>query len=1079
MTADPQDQPTTETEEDVLPTNGRVSTPAAVAVEQTPSPTTADANYDDILWQHLKTLPAFRALLRAVEARFYHQVELPEPLLDLGCGDGNFAELTFNGRQLGVGLDPWWNPLRKSKKAGIYELPLQGLGHQMPFPSNHFNSAISNSVLEHIPDIQPVLTETGRVLKPGGRFVMTMPNHNFTKLLGGAQFLERLGQDGLAERYRTFFNFISRHAHTESIEWWGEKLAIAGFKIERWQYYFSEQALHALELGHVQGVPSAVLHALTGQWVLAPNRVSLAPTDSWVRPFFEEEAPENGTYLLIIAQKVADHPIQLLIPEAQPFTQEELALGEATMRAESEPIDTAEYELAEPDPFTEAVATEAAASTATQTERDEAENRPARPLGPLGIGLFLLAIITPAMLGQSILNATPEAPTQAVFWYGVSLLMMFLFGWTQKQSTGVRLPTIKWPRWSELTNSAGFIVGGLVLSWIASRLTSTAGEEQTNFALWLWIAAIGATLYGFWPLAERWPIRLNRSVWLTAGGLLLAALFVRYTNITEHPFVLSGTEATIGLEAILVNDGRIGNPFGTSWLTNPTLPLYLIGVPIRFLGRTALAVRFWSPLIGALTVAAVYLIGRKGWNQYVGLAAALLLAGSHWHIHYSRLGLTNVWDPLLTLLALGLLAIAWQEKGRILWLLSGLFLGLNAYLYTSSHLLPIMIAVFVVGQFIWNREALWANGRNLLSALTSAFIIALPQILFYNRNSTIFTDRLNQYGIFQTGWLQNEATQTGQTTFQILQEQFTQALLAYNAVGDVSPYYRTEQPLLGYWFSVALVFGVAIALYQWREVKHQLLLIWFGVTVIFGGALLLESPASHRLLISAPAVALLAGIALSKLVAAVELAIGRYMAQQEEPAESVAEQEMADEADDVAETDDEQEELETAVSTPSSSTSSNNNLRPHFYKLIALTLLVIAMIVPDMLYYFVDYRTNTNFGDPNTETAHVIGEYLQEELDGSEKVYFLGAPVMYTGFPTITYLGDEFSENINLFNVDPLPADNPAALLPPIDSPTVFIIIPARFTDLGTLISTYPNGTQREFAGFYSNPLFITYEVEP
>jgi len=30
-----------------------------------------DSTADDLLWRHLCTVPAFRALLRAVEARFY------------------------------------------------------------------------------------------------------------------------------------------------------------------------------------------------------------------------------------------------------------------------------------------------------------------------------------------------------------------------------------------------------------------------------------------------------------------------------------------------------------------------------------------------------------------------------------------------------------------------------------------------------------------------------------------------------------------------------------------------------------------------------------------------------------------------------------------------------------------------------------------------------------------------------------------------------------------------------------------------------------------------------------------------
>ena len=50
---------------------------------------------DDLLWRHLRGVPAFRALLRAVESRFYQDLELPRPVLDLGCGDGHFAGTTF------------------------------------------------------------------------------------------------------------------------------------------------------------------------------------------------------------------------------------------------------------------------------------------------------------------------------------------------------------------------------------------------------------------------------------------------------------------------------------------------------------------------------------------------------------------------------------------------------------------------------------------------------------------------------------------------------------------------------------------------------------------------------------------------------------------------------------------------------------------------------------------------------------------------------------------------------------------------------------------------------------------------
>ena len=275
---------------------------------------------DDLLWQQLKTLPAFRALLRAVEARFYAYVDLPEPLLDIGCGDGNFAQLALPGRRITAGIDPWWRPLNKAVKAGNYELPLQALGDNMPFADNYFAAAFSNSVLEHIPDIQPVLNEISRVLRPGGRFLITTPSHYFTEFLGGAALFERLHLDGMAERYRRWFNFISRHAHTDPPQTWADRLATAGFVIERWQYYFSRDALRTLELGHAQGLPSAALHALTGHWIVAPWESSLGPTERWVRPYYEEEASTaEGAYLLFIVRKESSQAVDTYLPPPMPI----------------------------------------------------------------------------------------------------------------------------------------------------------------------------------------------------------------------------------------------------------------------------------------------------------------------------------------------------------------------------------------------------------------------------------------------------------------------------------------------------------------------------------------------------------------------------------------------------------------------------------------------------------------------------------------------------------------------------------------------------------------------------------------
>lgn len=274
---------------------------------------------EDLLWQQLKTVPAFRALLRSVESQFYQHIRLPEPVLDLGCGDGHFAEMTFN-KPLSVGIDPWWGPINKAKGKNAYQLLVQGYGNRLPFPDESFACVISNSVLEHIPDIQPVLNEVGRVLQSQGLFIFTTPNHNFTDYLGGALMFEKFSLKRLANAYRRFFNWLSRHAHTDSPEIWSERLALAGLTVDRWQYYFSKKALHGLELGHLQGLPSAVLHFLAGHWIVAPYQSSLYLTDKWIRPYYEEKSYDQGTMTLMIARKVSTRPIPAQLPPAAPFS---------------------------------------------------------------------------------------------------------------------------------------------------------------------------------------------------------------------------------------------------------------------------------------------------------------------------------------------------------------------------------------------------------------------------------------------------------------------------------------------------------------------------------------------------------------------------------------------------------------------------------------------------------------------------------------------------------------------------------------------------------------------------------------
>src|SRR5690242_14581407 len=142
----------------------------------------------DYLWNQLAELPYFRALLRAVESRFYECLPVIAPVLDLGAGDGSFAEQTFS-HPLDVGIDPWWSPLVEARQRRAHRLLALAQGGHMPFADATFQTVVSNSVLEHIPDLDPVIAETYRVLRPGGYLLFCSPSDHFTDWLIGAKLL--------------------------------------------------------------------------------------------------------------------------------------------------------------------------------------------------------------------------------------------------------------------------------------------------------------------------------------------------------------------------------------------------------------------------------------------------------------------------------------------------------------------------------------------------------------------------------------------------------------------------------------------------------------------------------------------------------------------------------------------------------------------------------------------------------------------------------------------------------------------------------------------------------------------------
>lgn len=166
--------------------------------------------------------PVYHAIPRANEALAMKTVKLTPPIVDLGCGDGKFALFTFGRKQIEVGLDEKGKEVVEAEKSGAYKKVVVADGTDMPFADGSFGSVVANSVLEHVEDLDKVLTEVARILPRGGIFVSTVP----TPLVSNYQFWGRF-----IPGYTEFKRRLWRHINYFGRGQWQKRLERAEFKV--------------------------------------------------------------------------------------------------------------------------------------------------------------------------------------------------------------------------------------------------------------------------------------------------------------------------------------------------------------------------------------------------------------------------------------------------------------------------------------------------------------------------------------------------------------------------------------------------------------------------------------------------------------------------------------------------------------------------------------------------------------------------------------------------------------------------------------------------------------------------------
>ena len=181
--------------------------------------------------------------------------------LDLGCGDGKLMRILLDAANaspslVGVDVDPL--ETRDALESGVYRRVHTVPGERIPEADASFDFVYSNSVLEHIDDIEPVIAEVSRLLRPAGTFLFTVPGAGFHDCLAGPL----LGRGG---RARYLEQIDRRCAHRR---YWGEAqwracLERHGIEPVRTLEYLSAPEVQRWET--LSRFTAGVLYAVVGQ----------------------------------------------------------------------------------------------------------------------------------------------------------------------------------------------------------------------------------------------------------------------------------------------------------------------------------------------------------------------------------------------------------------------------------------------------------------------------------------------------------------------------------------------------------------------------------------------------------------------------------------------------------------------------------------------------------------------------------------------------------------------------------------------------------------------------------------------
>lgn len=626
-------------------------------------------------------------------------------------------------------------------------------------------------------------------------------------------------------------------------------------------------------------------------------------------------------------------------------------------------------------------------------------------------GLFLKAAMPVVSIVLALMGILQ---LRAQFWVaGAICISLSLVGFMTSVRLAEKAPFTP----EEMHALQPFVIPVILWAFIASLLSISVvyvadnikSPETDRIAEIAWVSALVLSLLITWrstifrsPPWEKviQKLQAHRAELAILMSILAVAFALRTLALTTHPYPWSGDELSIGIEARRILQGGVTNYFDTGWSSQPNWSFIPTAITEVIFGKDILAVRMPSALAGTLAVLFLYLTARELFNPHIALMSAAILATLPYHLHFSRVGVHNVFDSFMSALVFWLLARGIMKRDPRWFFSAGIAAGLCIYTYAGTRLALILSVATLIFFILRDRKFLTTHWQHLIAFAVGGMISAAPQAAFFARHPDIFMGRLAQEGILFNGWLPQHAAQTGKSALAILFEQFTRTFLVFISSPALGNFFNSPYPYLTLLGSILFLLGMGYALaYLWQP-KHFIVLLWFWSVILFGGILTLNPPANTRMLMTAPPVALFMALGIDKVL--------------EYPKKF--------------------------------------GLVPVRAVVPIMAIIVGIITYQNSSFYMGEYRSNMYFQDANGEYA-MEASLMAKSLGNEYHIYSLGAPRVFTGFPTFGFL---VPENPKM----DLAAESVATLEVPTNQKSVFFASPENRAAFQEIKTKFPGGVE-------------------